>query len=333
MTFDESPQQERERLEQEAIAWQIRHTSGKLPDEEAGRFEAWRRQSPAHAQAYRRMEALWQQLDVPLRAERKRRQEARKAPARAHPRRRNWGLAAAACLLLVSAASFYPDYLQNPLADYRTRIGEQAAVTLADGSIAYLNTHTALDVKITGQERRVRLLRGEAEFDVAHDSGRPFRVLAGNTVTEALGTRFVVRYDNPNGAITLLQGRVRATRLTETDARQESFVLQPGERSGFDQQRLAAPQSVDAVSGNAWQRGRLILNFVPLKHVIAEINRYRRQPIRLLDEAAGVLEINAAIDLTRIDAWLDALPATLPVRILRAGPFVMIGKKDLAGQN
>jgi transmembrane sensor len=282
-----SRQKEQERLEQEAVAWQIRLTSGEADGGDLAGFDEWRRQSAAHEQAYRHVAGLWRQLEAPLRAERERRLIAKKARVRLHCSRRVVGLAAAACLLLGCVASFYPDYLFNPWADYRTRIGQQATVALADGSTVHLNTDTALDVDIGGEERRVRLLRGEAAFEVAHDSRRPFRVRAGNTMTEALGTRFVVRYDNPSGTITLLQGKVRAVPLDAAEAGREGFVLHPGERADFGKQTLQAPEPADTLAADAWRRGRLIMNFVPLKQVVGEINRYRREEIKLLDAASA----------------------------------------------
>jgi transmembrane sensor len=321
MTLNESPQDAQERLEQEAMVWQIRLTSGEAGADDWAGFEDWRRQSPAHEQAHRHVGGLWRQLEAPLRVERTRRLRAKQARTRTG---RYAGLAAAACLLLGCVASFYPDYLFNSWADYHTRIGERTAVRLADGSVVHLNTDTALNVELNGDERRVRLWHGEAEFEVAHDGRRPFRVQSGDTVTEALGTRFVVRYERPSGLITLLQGRVRAARLTLDGA----AVLAPGESVAFDRHTLSAPQAADVSSSDAWRRGRLIMNFVPLKRVVAELNRYRRGRIELLDSALGEREINAAIDLGNIDAWLDALPATWPVTLRRTGPLVMIASRN-----
>jgi len=322
MPHHKSPPESRERLEQEAVAWHARLTSGAPEAADLAEFEAWRRQSPAQDQAYRRIESLWRQLEPPLRADRKRRHHAEKSSrTKAWLRRSGAGLALASAVL-ATALAFYPDYLLNSWADYHTRIGGRADVRLADGSLIHLNTDTALDVEINGGERRVHLLRGEAEFEVAHDRSRPFRVQSGDIVTEALGTRFVVRYERPAGVITLLQGRVRAGQIGEFGA---FVVLAPGESVTFDRRTLSEPHAADVSASSAWRRGRLIMNFVPLKQVIAEINRYRRSPIKLLDADLGEREINAAIDLGNVDAWLDALPATLPVHIRRAGPLVMIG--------
>ncbi|MCQ8130543.1 FecR family protein, partial [Methylomonas rivi] len=238
--------------------------------------------------------------------------------------RRGLNLAAAASLLLAVMTGFYPDYLQHPLADYRTRIGEQTAIKLADGSIAYLNTDTAVDVTIGADERRVALLHGEAEFEVAHDPSRPFRVTAGSVTTEALGTRFIVRYDGETGAVTLQQGTVRTSRPSARGVQIDSAVLQPGQQLAFDAETLDVPRAVDLSNTDAWRRGRLLMNFVPLKQVVAEINRYRRSQIRLLDPELGEREVNAAIDIQHIDAWLEALQQTLPIQVIHAGPWVFL---------
>lgn len=354
--MNESAAKARDRLEQEAAAWYARRMSGNMDIGERDRFEQWRAQSPAHDSAYRKIENLWRMLEAPLIADRKRRHAVKKAvepsvaghdegnavpalgpapweTARDRPtgvtrrpssRRWGFGLAAAASLLLAVGIAFFPDYLQYPLADYRTRIGEQTAVRLADGSTVYLNTDTALDVSFVHEERRVALLRGEAEFEVARDDLRPFRVKAGNTVTEALGTRFVVRYDGSRGTVTLLQGKIRTTRVSPSGESAGAVDLKPGERVAFDERTLGEIQSVDPASADAWRRGRLIMNFVALEDVVAEINRYRRGRVTVFSDRLARREINVAIDIRNIDAWLDALGETLPLHIRRVGPIVLL---------
>jgi len=320
--MSETPAQRRERLQQEAVNWHLRLTSGSADPSTAEACAQWRRQSPEHDQAYRDLEALWQQLPAALQADRRRRGR----PSRRRPvwLRHGLGLAAAASLLVAALAGLYPDYWQQPWADYRTRIGEQSSVTLADGSVAHLNTDTALDVLWNDNERRVVLLRGEAEFDVAHDPQRPFRVIAGTTFTEALGTRFVVRYDGSSGSVSLLQGKVRSSRPSPHGAQADSAVLAPGQRLHFSASGLSAPEAVDSSAVAAWRRGRLIANFIALGEAIAEINRYRRVPIRLLDEELAQRPVNIAVDLAHIDDWLAALQQTLPLTVVKAGPWLFL---------
>lgn len=316
--MNESPEARRERLEQEAIAWQARLTSQDPSAEHRAEFEAWRAQSPQHAEAYRKIARLWQMLNAPLVADRQRRQA---TVRRTHSIRRHAvGWAAAAALVLAVGVLVYPDYLRHPLADHRTHLGEQSSIVLDDGSTLHLNTDTALDVRYSAGERKIVLWHGEAEFEVAHDAGRPFRVEAGTTTTEALGTRFVVRYDGHAGAVTLLQGKIRAT----TESPRATAELRPGQRLAFDSAGLSLPQAVDIGSADAWRRGRLVMNFAPLGEVVAELNRYRRGRVHIMDATLARREINATIDLAHIDAWLDALSRTVPVRVRRAGPWVLL---------
>ena len=310
----------RERQEKEAVAWHTRLMSGDISAAERANFEAWRKQSPAHEQAYNKIESLWLMLDKPLRADRQRR---RKTSKFADFQRRGLGLAVAASLLLMVALDIFPDYLRDPWADYSTHIGERTSVRLEDGSVAHLNTNTAFDVVWSENERHVVLFRGEAEFEVAHDSSRPFRVQAGNTVTEALGTRFIVRYADTVGAVTLLEGKVRTGQIGK-DRDMMPITLSPGQRVDFDAQSLGEIYAADISAAEAWRRGRLVMNFVTLKQVVAEINRYQRGQVVLQGDTLANKEINVAIDLDNIDAWLDALKDLLPIRIQRAGPFVLL---------
>jgi transmembrane sensor len=70
MSMNDPAAKTRERLEQEAVVWYTRLTSGEIGAAERAHFEEWRKQSPAHDQAYRKIENLWQMIDVPVMADR-----------------------------------------------------------------------------------------------------------------------------------------------------------------------------------------------------------------------------------------------------------------------
>ena len=76
---------------------------------------------------------------------------------------------------------------------HQTRKGETRQLALPDGSVVTLNTDSDISVRLSENLREVRLLRGEALFDVAPDKARPFVVLAGSTQARVLGTSFLVR--------------------------------------------------------------------------------------------------------------------------------------------
>lgn len=234
------------------------------------------------------------------------------------------GLTVAASLLLLICNTFCFDYLQHPFADYRTLIGEQTTLHLADGSTVYLNTDTALDVSLSEHERSIVLLQGEAEFEVAHDSNRPFKVMTGHTTTEAIGTRFVVRYNDSEGDVTLLEGKVRTTRTSVKGEILKTVTLKPGDHVAFNDQMLGDVKATDLAAADAWRRGRLVMNFVSLQDVVTEINRYRRGRVLLLNSDLGQRKIHVAMEINHIDDWLNALDDTLPMRVRHVGHIVLL---------
>lgn len=360
--------QNSERLEQEAVSWHVRLTSGDVKTSDKAQFEEWRSRSPAHGQAYQKIVTLWDQLDIPLLTHRKLHGEIAednsaagrlsetpessfsqrekvgmrglksnfKTPLpvgegmfRSTQQLNNWGkgLAIAVSIAIVVAFGLYPDYLRNPWADYRTHIGEHAIINLADGSVVYLNTDSAIKTTINNHERHVVLLRGEAEFEVAHETQRPFTVSSGQITTLAVGTKFLVRYDGIQGLVTLLEGKVRTSGIPIDSQTKNEAILKPGEQVAFQDNHISPITHPDIANADAWKKGRLLMNFVTLEQALTEINRYRRGTVKLLDDKLAKHEINAAIDIGNIDAWLDALQDTLPLHVHRVGPLALITSK------
>jgi len=93
-----------------------------------------------------------------------------------------------------------------------TAVGQTYVVLLPDGSKVWLNAKSALTYKpnlIEGNKRIVHL-SGEAYFEIAKDSSRPFIVKSRGQEVRVLGTHFNINaYDNePYIATTLLEGSV-----------------------------------------------------------------------------------------------------------------------------
>jgi transmembrane sensor len=95
---------------------------------------------------------------------------------------------------------------------YATAVGERLSVTLDDGSQVTLDTQSELQVAFTKGERSVRLAHGQAIFEVAKDSRRPFTVQARDRRFVAVGTAFDVRVDAARVSVTMIEGTVRVER-------------------------------------------------------------------------------------------------------------------------
>jgi transmembrane sensor len=198
---------------------------------------------------------------------------------------------------------------------YRTAVGEQRSVTLADGSIVVLNTHSELRVHLTPAERRIALIRGEAQFHVAKNPRRPFWVDTSDAAVRAVGTVFNVRDDPAGTQVVVLEGQVEMSaasimssagsahpdvvgdgHYSSPTATPVSVSLQAGQRAAVTShgiQRDSGP-TVEAAAG--WTQRRLVFRDEPLVMVVAEFNRYRDRPLVVADPELAGLRISGVFD-------------------------------------
>lgn len=230
---------------------------------------------------------------------------ARSAPAL--PRRRRVFVtgaifALAAAVLLVLAAPALMIWLQ---ADFRTGTGESRVVTLADGSAVNLSADSAIDVDLTPEGRHVRLLAGQAFFDVAHDGRRPFTVNAGNAKVVVLGTAFDVALDDAATTVQLARGVVG---ISGEGAARGVAEMAPGDMATVDGEtgRIShATVSLEEIG--AWRNGLLFVNDVTIDSVVARLRRYHPAWISVPDRALGRQRVTGLYDLRDPDRALKAL--------------------------
>ena len=338
-------------IDNAAQDWFLLMTSGAPTNEDRARFATWRQADPRHQAAYNELCAIWTGIDdlcdafaPPGTASPSRTPEIgesgpapgrRDAPVRTgsnggfglNRRRALWGSLVAACVALVIVTM--PDVLVRLAADHRTGVGEQARVDLPDGSIAWLNTNTAIAVAYAGEHRHVSLLRGEAQFGVAQDAARPFSVMARAGVSTALGTVFSVRDDGAGAVVTVSEGTVTVASPVE-DGNTPSQGTETA-RLNVDEQvryREGAPpgpvRPADARSATAWRQGYVALNGMPLATALSEIDRYRRGRIVLLADTAGLEPVTARLSIAEIEDGLDALAATNGLTVTRLMGYLAI---------
>jgi transmembrane sensor len=296
-------------VEAQAALWLVRLEGASEPDVQP-KLQVWLDSDPSHAAAFERARLVWGGLgEVGLG------EVARRRPAGA--------VAKAAGVAATLLAAFLFAWWVQLDPTYATKVGEQHIVRLDDGTSVTLNTNTRLVVDYRRGERRVRLDRGEAIFEVAHDAGRPFLVDAGRDTVRALGTSFVVRREASKLEVTLLSGRVQ---VTKDHPSATPMVLQPGDRLslGGASARLDHPR-LDQLT--AWRQGDLVLDKTPLSSAIAEMNRYSDAKIELAGGApadaqlSGVFKTGESRDFAQTVAALYGLKVIArPGRLVIAKP-------------
>jgi transmembrane sensor len=294
-------QDRRQRARAEASAWVVRlHGAHRTPELEAG-FRRWLEANPDNAAEFERVTAVWEAAPhasiagLPRVVHRER-------PLPNHRR-----VAVAATLLLFVAAAAFLGYRLEQDSEYVTSIGEQRTVPLDDGSRVALNSNSRVQIEFTADKRTVRLLHGEAFFEVAHNKKRPFVVIAGENEVTAVGTAFEVRYEPDQFDVTLVEGKVNVTSTAESMGApagvsssktgpgkfsSSGYAMTAGERVRIAKGALAkvdAPR-VDAVT--AWRRGEVMLDDTPLPDAVAEMNRYSKNPLIIDGNSIATLRVS-----------------------------------------
>lgn len=248
---------------------------------------------------------------------------ARPTPTLPRRSRRMWATGAAfalaAALLLVLAAPALMIWLQ---ADFRTGTGESRVVTLADGSAVNLSADSAIDVDLTPQGRHVRLLSGQAFFDVAHDGKRPFTVDAGNAKIVVLGTAFDVALDDAATTVQLARGVVG---ISGEGAARGVAEMAPGDMATVDGETgLITHATVPLEEIGAWRNGLLFVNDVTVDSVVARLRRYHPAWISVPDRALGRQRVTGLYDLRDPDRALVALVQPLGGKVRSVSAYARI---------
>ncbi|CAO3436547.1 FecR family protein [Azospirillum doebereinerae] len=195
---------------------------------------------------------------------------------------RRRAMAWAAAVLVAVGLGWVSDLPLRLRADHRTATGARERVVLTDGSRVLMDTGTALVTDIAGAERRTRLLRGAAFFEVTPDPARPFRVAAGPAVVTVVGTAFAVRYVDDRVTVTVRHGTVDVAQTGGTAVR-----LRAGEEVAVTASGIGKGHPTDLVAALGWVDGRLVFEDRPLGEVLGELDRYHRGLIMVPDALAA----------------------------------------------
>ncbi|AZI24145.1 FecR family protein [Pedobacter sp. G11] len=163
----------------------------------------------------------------------------------------------------------------NPTVEYQTistSKGGEYKIVLSDGTKVWLNAATVLQYPTSfGEkiERRVKLVSGEAYFEVAKDKNHPFIVSSKNQNLTVLGTHFNINTYNNEVSTTLLEGSVKLNSKDDV----ASITLKPGERSIADGTSFRRTD-VDLDLTLAWRNCKIKFRDADLKSILNEAERW-----------------------------------------------------------
>lgn len=347
-----------ETVEEEACYWLIKLDGDEpLSDEERQQLNDWIERNPSHSKELLSISAFWNdaniltELSVPLHGKRE------------NDRPTSFGFSsfwqkynrvtlACFCLLSIMVVMWngQEEWVSNGL--YATAIGDHRVTQLRDGSIVTINTDSQIQVDYSEQERKIRLLRGEAHFDVVHDPDRPFKVFVGEGMVRAIGTSFSVKLTDSEINVLVSEGRVDlASTVTSGRRVQEKHStvapekrpptrefrkiasLNMGQRATF-LNRIIDVQPEGKVNITAslikeisnldekeilrrlsWQKGYLMYEGEPLSQVVDDLNRYIPGTIEIEGAALGQLKIGGRFKVGQLDSVFDILESGFGIQV------------------
>ena len=303
-------------IAEQAGEWLVTNDAGPLDAQDSAALAAWLKSSPVHIEEFLAVSAIARDLEE-ARTDPEYSLEAILARARAEedtsvkslwsrvidtvwvqpPRR--WfptavTMAGFAVLTLGVLLMWNVSRIQHPSASegiaalhFATRHGEQLTQRLADNSVLHLNTDSAVSIRYSKSERLVMLMSGQADFEVAHEAHRAFRVHAGPAEVIDLGTKFDVRLEQGSTVVTVVEGRVAVGPMNSSQNHSPRFI----ELNANQQIRVAeaewpaTPIAVDAQRTTAWLHRQIALTTSRSSgsrpnSIATPRSRLRSQPLR-----------------------------------------------------
>lgn len=234
-------------------------------------------------------------------------------------------------LVLTLLFSFINFETQDTQHIFMTDIGQRKTVTLPDGTLAFLNTNSQIQVLFdeSSSIREVKLNKGEVHFEVWHDRSRPFIVSAGGKHVKAIGTAFNLFFQTGNLEVIVTEGVVEVSierPINSDSVKNEEPItskirLSKGQ-STVMKDSLGTIDNLDKKAMNRkllWQKGKLYFKGERLDDVIQTITRYTDLDFIFLDEMSKEIKIGGYYDTDNIEGLLNVLENNFNVNISKKG--------------
>lgn len=308
----------------QATQWVIRNLTAQDPDQHQADFQVWLAKDPSHPALYEAQRRRWEQGIDRLRASalqnpRYSAQEVIETEkARMARVRRRTRVAAAVCLAGVAVAWIHsqPGLVQPyPWVTYQSQAAQMDPVSLKDGTVVLLSTHSHLRVSVTDSDRRAVLDSGEVFFDVNPDAPRSFDVEAGTARVQAMDTAFSVKKDN--------DGRIEAA------VKRGVLEVRPADRAAAHSAAQSTPPEIKAgevvtigpdgkltrsVIGRAeladrlsWTNPLHTFDRTTLKEAVALFNRYNTRKLEVTEPALNQVLVGGTFHLAEPEKFVESL--------------------------
>ncbi|HEY5239678.1 MAG TPA: FecR domain-containing protein [Rhizomicrobium sp.] len=285
-------------------------------------LDAWLDESPAHDVAFWRLEGGLSQAE--RFAALKHLLTATRTPRNRRILPLMFG-AVASLAVFVGLLFGIPFIQQNNLHTYATAVGGHRTLSFADGSKIELNTDTVVRLASGARPLSLYLDKGEVFFQIKHNADRPFVIHAGDHRIVDLGTKFIIRRDEQQLQLAVMEGRVQ---LDAENNSAKPRTLTAGDvvvatAKGVTSERKPLTALSDELG---WQRGELVFDHVTLAYAVSEFNRYNSRKLLVADTHVARLTIDGKFRTNNIDLFARVTRDVLKLRIETIGNETVLSR-------
>lgn len=321
--------QEHEEVERAAASWTLKIDRG-LTAEEQDAYSQWLAEDSLHRDAVALYRWGWDEFDRLAGLQTTQRAVADPdllAPGNRFARKPRlvaclrWAAPAAAALVALFGAFWSGSekvetaFATKPAVELIARIETRE---LEDGSMVELNRGAILEVDFKSDERRLRLVSGEAYFTVAKDASRPFVVEVKGVSVRAIGTRFNVRLENESVDVIVSEGIVglaASGRLRKDGASADEPRLEEGDRAvvalgGPHVIRFSKLTDLQIDEELGWKPRLLDFDDESLAVIVAEFNKRNKVKIVLGESSLEDLRLSSAFWSDNVEGFVRLMESS-----------------------
>ena len=228
----------------------------------------------------------------------------------------------AAVLALIVGLGFIVFQYQNHTDQVvaQTTEGEIRKLELADGSIVWLNENSTFTYsKKMDEENRLVSLNGQAYFDVARDTERPFKIIGKEVTVEVLGTSFDLVSKANYANVNVTSGRVAFGSSMNEELK---VVLEKGHQATFKGNTLVRNESFNN-NASSWITKDFVFKSSPLSEVVETLSDHFDVKIKV-DESIKNCLITSSFEDKELNEILSTLEAIANIKNERKGKTIKL---------
>ncbi len=215
---------------------------------------------------------------------------------------------------------------------FGTGVGVRDSVILSDGTRVIIGPLSSVTVAPGyGTVSSTVEVRGDAWFDVVHNSSKPFTVHAGTATIVDVGTKFAVRSDDPEGVlVTVAEGAVSLQQVNTPG--QQGVILKAGDNGVLQHGgQIIARRNSATDDDVAWMKGRLVFREAPIPELVTSMRKWYGIELQVPDRALASRHITASFAGESPERVLEVIRLALGAEIERRGDTAIVrsGKRNM----